>query len=281
MCLFDECGNSDRRGFLKAALAAGLVSQGGWAQAAAPGGGEEVQVPTPVGPVRAYLARPAGRGRRPAVLVMHGVLGLPDWVRAVADELAASGFVALAISRFSRHPDVTEQALRSEGRESRYLTEQFFLESQGELLGAIVYLRQLPGVRRDRIGAVGFCGGGIQAVRLAIAVPALRAVVSFYGPPDLPQQYRHPTDPIRQLVDLGGQVRVPLQIHYGTADYAVRAADVDRLAAEVRGAGTPVEVHAYEGATHAFYDSRDREPNRIAAGLAHDRYLQFLHARLG
>jgi len=281
MCLFDECGGGGRRDFLKAALAAGLVAQGVRAAAAESRAGEDIELPTPVGPVRAYLARPPGSGRHPAMLVLHGVLGLPAWTRSVADELAAAGFVALALSRFSRFPEVTDEQLRREGRASRFLSEHFFLEAQQEALGAIGYLRRLPRVRRDRIGAVGFCGGGIQAVRLSVAAPALRAVVSFYGPPALPPQYRHPTDPIRNLVEIGGLVRVPLQIHYGTADYAVRAADVERLAGEVRATGTPVEVHAYEGATHAFYDSRDQAPNLAAARLAHVRYLQFLHARLG
>ncbi len=281
MCLSDECGPQDRRAFLMTALAAGLVPQG--LLAAGPPGREsgDMEFPSPVGAVRGYLARPSGRGRHPAVLVAHGVVGLPDWVRAVADELAASGFAALAVSRFSRDSAVTAERLRQEGRTSRYLTETAFLEQQQELLGAIAFLRQRRFVRPDRIGAVGFCGGGIQAVRLSLAVPTLRAVVSFYGPPALPPQYKHPTDPIRDLVALGSTLRTPLQIHYGTADYAVPAEAVDRLAAEVRTAGTAVEVHAYEGATHAFYDSRDPPPNLAAAKLAHDRYLRFLHARLG
>lgn len=281
MCLSDECGPQDRRAFLATALAAGLVPQALLAAPARRGGSGEVEFPSPVGSVRGYLARPRGRGRHPAVVVAHGVVGLPDWVRAIADELAASGFAALAMSRFSRDPSVTAERLRQEGRTSRYLTEAAFLEQQKELLGALAFLRHSRFVRRDRIGAVGFCGGGIQAVRLSLADPALRAVVSFYGPPDLPAQYRHPDQPIGNLVDIASQVRTPLQIHYGTADYAVPAEAVDRLAAAMRSAGTPVEVHAYEGATHAFYDRRDSPANDAAAKLARDRYLRFLRERLG
>jgi carboxymethylenebutenolidase len=280
MCLSDECGPQGRRAFLAAALAASLVPQGLLAAGRAEAESGDVQFSTSVGPVRGYLASPSAGGRHPAVLVAHGVVGLPDWVRAVADELAASGFAALAVSRFSRDPDVTADRLRQEGRTSRHLTETSFLEQQQELLGAIAFLRSRRFVRPGRIAAVGFCGGGIQAVRLSLAAPALRAVVSFYGPPALPPQYKHPTDPIRDLTEIAGKVRTPLQIHYGTADYAVPGEAVDRLAAGVRAAGTPVEVHAYEGATHAFYDSRTPPPNEAAAGLARDRYLKFLHARL-
>ncbi|MFL6844953.1 MAG: dienelactone hydrolase family protein [Allosphingosinicella sp.] len=152
---------------------------------------------------------------------------------------------------------------------------------QKESLGAVAYLRHSSAVSRGPIGIVGFCGGGIKAVRLALSAPAIGAVVSFYGPPALPAQYKHPTDPIVDLLDVGARLRTPLQIHYGTADYAVRGADVERLADEVRSAGTPVEVHAYEGATHAFYDRRELPANAAAARAAHDLYLRFLHERLG
>jgi carboxymethylenebutenolidase len=280
MCLSDECGPQDRRAFLATALAASLVPQGLLAAGPKRGDSGDIEFPSPVGAVRGYLARPRARGRRPAVVVAHGVVGLPDWVRGVAGELAANGFVALAVSRFSRDASVTAESLRKEGRTSRYLTEASFLEQQQELLGAVSFLRERRFVRPDRIAAVGFCGGGIQAVRLSLAVPTLRAVVSFYGPPALPAQYKHPTDPIRDLVEIGSKVRTPLQIHYGTADYAVPAEAVERLAAQVRAAGTPVEVYAHPSATHAFYDNRDRMPNEAAATVAHDLYLQFLHSRL-
>src|SRR5256885_16803831 len=40
----------------------------------------------------------------------------------------------------------------------------------------------LPSVRRDRIGAVGFCFGGGMTWRLATSNPSLRAAGPFYGP---------------------------------------------------------------------------------------------------
>jgi dienelactone hydrolase len=75
-------------------------------------------------------------------------------------------------------------------------------------------------------------------------------------------------------------VRAPLQVHYGTEDYAVRGEDVDLLAARLRRVGTEVEVFVYPGATHAFYDQTiaDAPPaNRVAADAARPRYLAFLH----
>lgn len=283
MCQYDECGNnSGRRAFLKQSLALGAVGLAGPATAAVGAPlqpvGAEVVFPSSVGPVRGYLAVPLGRERVPAVVVQHGEIGLPVGHRQTAEELAQAGFAALVVQRFSRLPGITAEQIAADARgPRRFLSESFFRESLEEARGAVEFLRSHPGVRPGQIGAVGFCGGGIQAVRLALAMPVLRAVVSFYGPPALPPQYRHPTDPIENLVDIAGRIRRPLQIHYGTRDYAVRAEDVDRLVSAARGAGVHVEAYAYEGATHAFYDRTNQSAfNPPAASLARVRYVAFL-----
>ena len=281
MCQPGECDGADRRTFLKGALAAGLVAQSQYAGALPLPRGTAGAVPTPLGPVRAWLARPAERGPRPAVLVLQGEVGLPDWMPNIAGELAEAGFVVLGLSRLSRYPELDDAALRADfAGPRRYLSEHFFLEEQQEQLGALAWLGRQTFVRSDRIGVVGFCGGGTRAVRLGIAAPTLRAIVSFYGPPALPAENKHPTDPVRDLVEIGDTVRVPLQMHYGTADPVMRAGDVDRLAGELRATRTPVEVHAYGGATHGFYVS-DTPANLAAAGRARTSYLRFLHSRLG
>ncbi len=278
MCQSDECGPG-RRDVLAGAVAAGAFAL---IPSAARAAGAELRVPTPVGPINAYMARPAGRGRHPGVVVMHGQFALPGWTCRVADELAAAGFVGLALSRFSRTPELTEAQMWEDGRGARrLLTETYFREQQQEVLGAVAWLRNRPFVRRGPVGAVGFCGGGINAVRLSLATRGIGAAVSFYGPPALPPQYKHPTDPIVDLVDIAAQVRTPVQIHYGTNDYAVPAAAVERFAGLLRQAGTPVEVFAYDGAQHGFYDSANASPaNMAAATLARGRYLAFLRARL-
>src|SRR5439155_23742467 len=94
---------------------------------------------------------------------------------------------------------------------------------------------------------------GVTVVRRSLRTSDLGAIGSFYGPPALSPTYKN-ADPLVPLVDIGTRVHTALQIHYGTADYIVKGPDVDRFAAEVRSAGTEVEVYPYEGATHAFYD---------------------------
>ena len=118
-------------------------------------------------------------------------------------------------------------------------------------------------------------------MRLGIEKSNLAAVVSFYGPPVLLPQYKAPNDPLIDLVEMADKIRKPLQMHYGTKDYAVNGDDVERLAALARRSGAEVETFDYPGATHAFYDRTNREAFAPeAAELARGRYLEFLHRLL-
>src|SRR5206468_11037479 len=47
-------------------------------------------------PVRVWVVYPERKDAAPAVIVIHEIFGLTDWIRAVADQLAADGFVAVA-----------------------------------------------------------------------------------------------------------------------------------------------------------------------------------------
>ena len=58
--------------------------------------GEFVSVDVEGTPVRAWIVYPERKDRAPVVIVIHEIFGLSDWVRAVADQLAAEGFIAVA-----------------------------------------------------------------------------------------------------------------------------------------------------------------------------------------
>ena len=46
--------------------------------------------------VNAWLVYPERDDKAPVVVVIHEIYGLTDWIRAVADQLAAEGFIAIA-----------------------------------------------------------------------------------------------------------------------------------------------------------------------------------------
>lgn len=280
---FDE--PEGRRSFLRglALGALGLVGSRALAADAAPAfGGRDIDFPTRVGQVKGYLALPGKAGRHPGVVVLHTTrFSQPDSYRMVADELARTGFVALSVARYSRVPGFTQEMLEADEKgPQRFRGNAYFSEEMEEARGAVDWLSRHRAVEGDRIGAVGFCGGGIKAMRMAIDTPKLGAAVSFYGPTLLPARFKKAGDPVPDLIDQASRVRVPLQMHYGTDDYVVKGPDQEAFAAAVRGAGVPVETYAYEGAKHGFYDPLDPQALKSAADLARDRYLRFLHQHL-
>lgn len=240
----------------------------------------DVRFDTPTGKLGAYFARPKSAYPVPAILIAHGVIGQPDYQRAIADELASAGFAALTIDRFSNIPGFGYEALNANlAGPKRFLSEMFFREEQGQLAAALVFLGAQPGIDDTRFGFVGFCGGGIHGVRLASSHPSIKAVVSFYGPPRLPAQYRHPSDPIRDMTEFADRLEAPLQIHYGSDDYAVPQADVDALVAHLRARGKSVEAFRYAGARHGFYQTPESgDVASVAAARA--RYIAFLRREL-
>ncbi|MFZ5623338.1 MAG: dienelactone hydrolase family protein [Gemmatimonadota bacterium] len=181
-------------GFARLALIGALALGTGFAagitaRAAAPAGtppdsvtthGEWVTIRKPGGDsVIAYVAWPERKDRAPAIIVIHEIFGLTKWEPTVVDRLAKEGFVAIApdllSSRHGKTPEDPEAA------------RALFRELEPERVTADLdatydYVNNLPGVKRDDIGTIGFCWGGGQSFRYATNNPKLKAAVVCYGP---------------------------------------------------------------------------------------------------
>ena len=135
--------------------------------------------------IMAYLARPAGDGVYPAVLVCHENRGLNPHIEDVARRFAKEGYVALAIDLLSREGGTAAvdrdqvPALLSGAPSERHVAD---------FAAGLNYLQNLDYVDGERIGMTGYCFGGGITWRCAVALPELKAAVPFYGPaPDLEQ----------------------------------------------------------------------------------------------
>ena len=301
MCLTDDCNHEgtqsngiERRTFLTGATAAvvgvALASEG-FAQPQQQPPTNALNDPNVIQSmvsfksgadvIEGYLARPRKAGRFRAVLVLHGNLHLPEDHRYTAAQLAQGGFVSLAVKRFSRTPDLTMAELnRSDREDRRYLGNTFTQIELRDAQAAINYLKSLSYVRRKGVGMVGFCGGGYQSVLLSTESKDISAVVAFYAPPVLLEQYQAPNDRKRNLMEVVREIKVPIQGHYGTADAAIPVEDVRRFEEALRKQKTPAEFFYYEGAGHAFCDYTRRNYNPEAATLAKRRMIDFLRRQL-
>lgn len=206
--------------------------------------------------LKGLLAIPAGQGPHPAVLVVHTAFGLGNHMRSVIGELAAEGYVALAV-------DMYGDAAYSED-------EQVVAGLVGALWGNSDRLRarlsawhevivQRREVIADRIAAIGYCFGGMCVLEFARGGADVRAVVSYHGilPTDAPARH--------------GSVKAHVSVYTGGRDPHVPAADVQTLREEMVASGADFQVTEFSQACHGFTDPEADTPNRGRAydSLAH------------
>src|SRR5437868_15278995 len=87
-----------------------------WAKATlekSPRHGEWVQIKSGDRTVHAFIVYPESKKKAPAVVVIHEIFGMTDWVRTVADKLAENGYIAIA-------PDLLSGMGPNGGRSSDY-----------------------------------------------------------------------------------------------------------------------------------------------------------------
>ena len=216
--------------------------------------------------VRAYVAAPPVKERRPAVVIVQEWWGLNDHIKDIARRYAKEGFVAIAPDLYSRlgHP-VTKDANEA-GRLMNTLQQQDGLQ---DLQATVAYLKAAPEVDGGKIGVTGFCMGGSYALMLPCVNGDIKAAVVFYG------QVPNPDSPLQRLA-------CPILYIYGEEDGWITKADVQRLAAALKKYNKDGEIKTYPGAAHAFFNDTRKEVYKAAeAKDAWGRAVAFFTRHLG
>jgi carboxymethylenebutenolidase len=225
----------------------------------------------------AYLARPAGPGPVPAVIVLQEIFGVNREIRRVADLLANGGYAALAINFYYRtDPDLDvgyDDAGRERGIAAAAQVQK--AELRADIEAAVRWLGQQPYVRRDRIATWGFCFGGTAAF-LSATVPGVHAAVSFYGA-QIAKPMRSGEPGALAEVE---QVQAPLFLAFGAEDASIPSEDVRRIEAELRRAGKDAEVRIYPGVGHGFFRESSAALDSPAVADAWRRVQEFLARHL-
>jgi carboxymethylenebutenolidase len=170
------------------------------------------------------------------VLVVHEIFGLSTWVRSVADQLAADGFIAIA-------PDLLTMKNLPEGPDSvlaplatsaiRTLDPNWV---QQQLDAVAKYGMSLPAAQQ-KYGIVGFCWGGGVSFAHAVHAPNLGAAVVYYGVSPATPSLSSVRAPVLGLY-AGNDARV---------DATVPAAD-----SALHALGRTYVYNTYPGAGHGF-----------------------------
>jgi len=217
--------------------------------------------------VRAWVVYPEREDRAPVVVVIHEIFGLTDWIRGVADQLAAEGFIAIA-------PDlITGKGPEGGGTESvdrqgavRLIRGLERDEVVRRLNGAVHYATSLPAAT-DEFASIGFCWGGSTSFYYATAQPDLDAAVVYYG-----------SSPDAERL---AAIEAPVLGLYGGDDARVNAT-IEPAQAELQQLGKRYEPNIYEGAGHGFLRQQDGRDgaNMRATQQAWPRTIEFLKAEL-
>ena len=180
-----------------------------------------------------FLATPAGKGPSPAVIVIQEWWGLDNWVKDQARALAKEGYVALAVDLY--RGKVTDKQDEAHQLMSGLPPDR----AMRDLKSAFAFLTARPDVKKDRIGAIGWCMGGRYTLALATEEPKLAAAVAYYGAP--------PTDAAAIA-----RIQAPILGNFGGEDKGPSPDQVKAFEAALKKAGKSADIKIYEGAGHAF-----------------------------
>lgn len=222
---------------------------------------ERISYPGVPGDMGAYVARPKGEKKYPAIVVIHENRGLNAHIEDVARRAAKEGFLAIAPNALSAlgvtvaNEDEARQKfqeLKAENNLKNFMNVFDYLSTRKDYTGSA--------------GCVGFCWGGAMANNLAVNIPALKAAVAFYG-----------RQPAAEDVS---KIKAAVQLHYAGLDERVNAG-IAAYEEALKKNTIRYELFMYEGVNHAFHnDTAAARYNEAAAKLAWGRTIDFFRKYL-
>lgn len=188
--------------------------------------------------VRCFLGFPEVRHKAPAVVLIHEIFGLTDWVRGMVDQFAEAGYIAIApdfLSGAGPNGGGTESLGSGDGVRGKI---QGLAQTQidADLDAAVAYVKKLDACN-GKVVVGGFCWGGAKTFLYAVHNPSIQAGLIFYGS----------AVPAAEMA----KIKAPLFGFYGSNDARINAG----LPAAIEGmkaAGKFFEPITYEGAGHGF-----------------------------
>lgn len=219
--------------------------------ATSPRHGEWVVIDAGDDSIRAWVVYPERSTPAPVVLVVHEIYGLTGWIRSVADQLAADGFIAIApdlLTPYDVPTDETGDPVRDTVTSVIRTLEPATYHPQ--LMAIAEWGMALPSAT-DSYGIVGFCWGGSASFRHAIESSSVDAAVVYYG-----------SSPDTALLS---RISAPVLGLYGGDDARVNAT-VPPADSAMTQLGKSFEYHMFDGAGHGFLRAQqDREGANMAA----------------
>jgi carboxymethylenebutenolidase len=217
--------------------------------------------------LKCFVAYPEVKDKATAVVIIHEIFGLTDWVRGVADQLAEAGYIAIAPDFLSGSaPGGGGTAELGGGDAARAAIAKLKPEQiTADLNAAVDYVAALP-AGNGKVAVGGFCWGGTQSFRFATNNKKIKAAFPFYGSgPDAAEDI--------------ARIACPVYGFYGGNDNRVNAT-IPKSTELMKAAGKTYEPVTYEGAGHGFMRAGEApdasEANKKARTEAWQRWKELL-----
>jgi carboxymethylenebutenolidase len=251
-------------------LGAGTASAQDWAKARlekSPRHMEWVKVKQGSREIQSFIVYPESKQKTAAVVLIHEIFGLSDWVRSVADQLAEAGYIAIAPDLLSGTGPGGAGTSAFAGRDevTRAVSSLPPDQVTADLNAVVDMVAKLP-ASNGKVVVAGFCWGGGQSFRFATNNPKIKAAFVFYGVgPNNEQEI--------------ARIHGPVYGFYGGSDARVTAT-VAQSTELMKKAGKTYEPVTYHGAGHGFMRAGEApdatEPNKKARNEAWARWMQIM-----
>ncbi|MGR0187156.1 dienelactone hydrolase family protein [Azospirillum aestuarii] len=221
------------------------------------------------GSFSAYVAKPAGGGPAPGLVVIQEIFGVNQVMRDLCDGFAAQGWLAVCPDLFWRQEpgvQITDKTQEEWNRAFALMNGMDQDKAVDDLKATLAWLRQNPECT-GKAGAVGYCLGGRLAFMMAARSDS-DANVSYYGVG------------LDGLVGEAASITKPLLMHIAEKDQFVPAEAREKVLAAVKG-NPNVTAHVYPGMDHAFARAGGAHFDAEAADLANGRTAAFFKQHLG
>lgn len=215
-----------------------------------------------------YMSVPESGGG-PGLILGQEIFGVNAWLRETTDRFAGMGFTALAPDLFWRMSPGTDLTPNNEADwpKALALNEKFDLDQGIEDIGASIKALAATPECQGKIGFVGFCLGGLLAY-LTAARQDVAAAVGFYGVA------------IETKLDEADNISCPLMLHFGSEDQYSTPEIIEQVTAALK-SQSDVEIYAYEGANHGFFNEGRPAYHEAASKTSLARTLRLFGETLG
>ena len=206
----------------------------------------------------AYRAEPAGKPRGALIVIME-IFGVNSHIRAVTDDYAKEGYLAIAPAMFDRvHPGLDIGYTPEDIEVGRAALQKANLDDAMKDVTAALQDVKSAG----KVGIIGYCWGGTVAWKAASNVDGLACSIAYYG------------GGIPNLI--GEKPKVPVQFHWGETDQSIPLEKAKQVAEAHKD-----QEHYFYPAGHGFNCDQRGSYNAEASKLAKSRSLEFLRKHIG